>query len=676
MSRLAPGPTRGRGRILTGLIGVTVLVALGAVAWWWFTTEEAPGPDAAAEAVGAALTTGDLTAAPFGPRTDEAASRHAEILDALDGLERSVERAALEHDEEGDPDRATARYAVTWTLPGDREWSYEVAAELHRVDPDDREGDGQVAGTTEGWQAAWTDTLAHPEVPAGGRLDLRRTTPERADVVATDGTPLVTDREVVDVGIQPSRVDDLDETVAEVRELLDLQLDDLPDRIEAADPDLFVAVVTLRAEDFDEVEDELVPVPGTVFRRTTQPLAPTADFARATLGRAGPVTAEMIEEHPDRYEAGDVAGLSGLQAVHDEQLAGRPGLEVLALPPEGEGSDDEGSDDEGPGDVPDPRVLFRADPEPGEPVTVTLDEAVQRAADAALADTTDLPSALVAVRISDGHVLAVANGPGNGGADLALTGRYPPGSTFKIVTTAALLDAGLGPDDTVSCPAEATVDGRAFTNAEDAELGEVPLRTAFAESCNTAFVSETAELDDDVLRDTAAAFGLGVDPQLGLPAFGGQVPVTEPGTDRVAAGIGQGRVLASPFALADLIASATRGAALPPSLVLDEPEDAPEAVELPSSVAQVLPELLREVVTDGSGGAVADVPGGPVSGKTGTAEYGDEVPPRTHAWFVGAQDDLAFAVLVAETEDALGGSTAAPLAADFLTTLADAAGDG
>jgi cell division protein FtsI/penicillin-binding protein 2 len=58
-----------------------------------------------------------------------------------------------------------------------------------------------------------------------------------------------------------------------------------------------------------------------------------------------------------------------------------------------------------------------------------------------------------------------------------------------------------------------------------------------------------------------------------------------------------------------------------------------------------------------------------VHGKTGTAEYGTEQPPRTHAWFAGYQDDLAFAVLVAETEDSFGGRVAAPIAADFLRRL-------
>src|SRR5690606_37458739 len=92
---------------------------------------------------------------------------------------------------------------------------------------------------------------------------------------------------------------------------------------------------------------------------------------------------------------------------------------------------------------------------------------------------------------------------------------------------------------------------------------------------------------------------------------------------------------------------------------------------LPDDTAGTLRDLMRAVVTSVSGGAVRDVPGGPVHGKTGTAEYGTEEPPRTHAWFIGFQDDVAFAVLVAETPDAFGGRVAAPIAAGFLERLHD-----
>jgi cell division protein FtsI/penicillin-binding protein 2 len=341
--------------------------------------------------------------------------------------------------------------------------------------------------------------------------------------------------------------------------------------------------------------------------------------------------------------------------------------------PDGEGDDDaagEGDrDDDTATDDVELETLFAVEPEAGEDVTVTLDPEVQQAADAALADVTEFPSALVAIRVSDGHLVAVANGPDSVG-DIALRGQYPPGSTFKVVTTAALLQAGLTPDDTVDCPAEATIDGFAFSNAEDQALGEVPFRTVFANSCNTGFVQLGQDLAPDALRETGAAFGLGREADLGVAAFTGEVPVTESATEQAAASIGQGRVLASPFAMANVAATAARGGALAPSLVIEDDTAPAEPTDLPAEVADVLPELMRQVVTDGSGDAVADVPGDPVHGKTGTAEYGDEAPLRTHAWFLGFQDDLAFAVIVAETEDSFGGEAAAPIAADFLTALA------
>lgn len=628
---------RGRGR----LVVVITLLALGLAAGAWWYLSQPPAPDDAAAAFAQAWDDGDPGRGPVAPTSAAVTASWTEIAAGMGDAPVDVALTAVTPDEQ-DAALATAELGVSWTLPGERTWAYDTTA------PMTRDGDG--------WTVAWSSEVAHPELVDGAVLRVERTTPARAEILSENGTPLVTRRDVIEVGIQPARIDELAETVAAVREVLDLELEGLEGRIEAADPDHFVPVVTLREPDYDEVRDQLQPIPGTVFQRTEQMLAPTREFARATLGQAGPVTAELVEEQPERYQAGDVAGLSGLQRAYDEQLAGRPGLEVVAVPPEGTDAE--------------PAVLFTADAEPGTPVTVTLDEATQRAADATLADEDEFPTALVAIRVSDGHVLAIANGPANGGLDLALTGRYAPGSTFKVVTTAALLERGLTPDEQVDCPAQIVVDGRPFTNAEDQALGEVPFRTAFANSCNTAFVGLATELSPDALRDAASAFGLGHEPALGVDVFTGDVPVTESATELAAAAIGQGRVLASPFAMADATAAAARGAALTPSLVLEGDGDGPQPRPLPDPVAGALPDLMRAVVTDGSGGAMADVSGGPVHAKTGTAEYGEESPPRTHAWFVGWQGDVAFAVLVAETPDAFGGRVAGPLAADFLERLA------
>ena len=129
----------------------------------------------------------------------------------------------------------------------------------------------------------------------------------------------------------------------------------------------------------------------------------------------------------------------------------------------------------------------------------TLDERVEAAADTALQSVTDQPTALVAVRISTGQVIAVANGPSGGGFDTALLGAVPPGSAFKIVTTTALLEKGLNVNAPVVCSPQILVEGKTFHNYEGEQLGSVPFHTDFAKSCNTAFISLAPRVPDSTL---------------------------------------------------------------------------------------------------------------------------------------------------------------------------------
>src|SRR6185369_12369044 len=105
------------------------------------------------------------------------------------------------------------------------------------------------------------------------------------------------------------------------------------------------------------------------------------------------------------------------------------------------------------------------------------------AADKALTGVTNR-AALVAIRVSDSHVLAVANGPNGGDLNLAFTASVPPGSTFKMVTALAVMNENKANVNTVvPCPKGYTVEGRTFTNAGGFELGNVPFHTDFAKSC-------------------------------------------------------------------------------------------------------------------------------------------------------------------------------------------------
>lgn len=135
-----------------------------------------------------------------------------------------------------------------------------------------------------------------------------------------------------------------------------------------------------------------------------------------------------------------------------------------------------------------------------------------------------------------------------------------------------------------------------------------------------------------------------------------------------AATIGQGRVLASPAAMAQLAATIARGSWAAPRLVLQPtPTGSPPAAQPDGERLAAVRDLMRGVVEGGTASALADVPGPPVHAKTGTAEDGTESPPRTHAWVIGFSGDLAFAVLVEDGSS--GGAAAVPVAEAFLRGL-------
>lgn len=217
------------------------------------------------------------------------------------------------------------------------------------------------------------------------------------------------------------------------------------------------------------------------------------------------------------------------------------------------------------------------------------------------------------------------------------------------------------------------MDGRTFKNYTgypEAKLGKVTRRTAFAQSCNTALIAARGTPAPGALQEAAASLGLGGDPALGVPASLGAVPAPQGETERAASMIGQGRVQATPLGMAAVAASIGAGRTVAPTLVLSPEQRRPAAPSKPVTPeeAGALRELMRAVVTEGNSAFLAGTPGGDVAAKSGTAEYGDATPPKTHAWMIALQGDLAVAVFV---EEGTGGAAdAGPLVKSFLTKLA------
>jgi cell division protein FtsI/penicillin-binding protein 2 len=238
-----------------------------------------------------------------------------------------------------------------------------------------------------------------------------------------------------------------------------------------------------------------------------------------------------------------------------------------------------------------------------------------------------------------------------------------------MVSTYGLLQKkAVTADTVVDCPRTKKVQGREFKNSHSMALGAVPFRTDFAKSCNTAFVNLAPKLGADGLQAAGTALGLGGEWDLGVQAFSGKVSPGGSATELAAATFGQGQTVVSPLAMASATAAVARGRFQQPKLVLDPAPAKPVAdgPALDPAAVEPLREMMREVVTRGTGTALRRVPGKPVFGKTGTAEF-QSGSAETHAWFIGWQGDVAFAVMV--QKGGAGADTAVPIAAKFLTGL-------
>lgn len=294
-----------------------------------------------------------------------------------------------------------------------------------------------------------------------------------------------------------------------------------------------------------------------------------------------------------------------------------------------------------------PTRIAGRDPGQTTDIRTTIDTGLQRAAETAL-DPLGTPAAVVALRPSTGAIVAAGqNAAADAEGPIAFTGLYPPGSTFKTVTTAAVLDNGLATPDTVlPCPGVADIEGRRIPNDDNFDLGPVPLHTAFAHSCNTTMAGLAVRLPPEALTTTAERLGLGVDYVTpGVTTVTGGVPVSQTPAQRVEASIGQGQVTASPFGMALVAASIAHGTTPAPMMVDGEPGTPDRRPQpLPAAVTDQLKTMMRETVTAGTATQLADIGG--LLGKTGTAEYGDNT--HAHGWFVGIRGDLAFAVFVAD----------------------------
>lgn len=381
---------------------------------------------------------------------------------------------------------------------------------------------------------------------------------------------------------------------------------------------------------------------GRLLDRNGTPLrGQDTDLDAHLLGSVGTLDAKQAAVVGNGFAAGDRGGQSGLERAYNTQLGGHPGARIIV---------DRGHSQQ---------ALQSYPARNGSDVRTTIDLRYQRAARIGVSGFGS--AGLVAIDTKTGGVLAMSDS--SSGANTAIGGQYPPGSTFKMITTVGGLLHGFSESTILNCPKTVYAGGRSFKNANDEAFGEINLRQAFAHSCNTAFVNLRKQMTDaDMARATAL---LGFDGKQPLPvdSFGGTYP-TGPGHDPYAEAFGQDQIAASPLQMASVAAAIAGGTWHRPYVVGKSTESHP----LPANVVNQMRDMMRAVVTFGTAAPVYFP--GEVSGKTGTAEYGAGVnggDPPTHAWFAGFRGDVAFCVLV--PGGGFGAEVAAPAGARFLNAL-------
>ena len=498
-------------------------------------------------------------------------------------------------------DAATFTLAATWKFGPEKatEWTYTT------------QGSAKAEG--EDWKVRWDPATVAPGLDQGP-LSFSTLSPQpAARVLDRTGADLLTQHIVTLVDIAPGA--DVNAAAALLNPVAPtITGQSLAAELAAGKP---VTAVTLREEDVLPIREQLAALPNVSLRPQTRLLATDRALTSPTL--------------------------SGLSELWQQRNDAAAGWAVSAETASG------------------PTRVGGQDAAPVGDIASTVDIGMQRAAEDALAPLTT-PAAIVAIQPSTGNVLAVAqNAPADAQGPIALTGLYPPGSTFKTVTVSAALQAGqVTPDSILGCPGTENIEGRQIPNDDNFELGDVPLHTAFAKSCNTTMGRLAVNLPPDGLTKAAAQLGLGIDYVApGMTTVTGSVPVADTSALRVEEGIGQGKVTASPFGMALVAATLAHGSVPAPTIVQGEPGVADSTPEpLPSGVDQQVRAMMRETVTGGTASQLQDIPD--MLGKTGTAEYIDDT--HAHGWFVGIRGDLALAVFVSDA----GSSTPAVDAAGSL----------
>ena len=344
--------------------------------------------------------------------------------------------------------------------------------------------------------------------------------------------------------------------------------------------------------------------------------------------------------------------LDGLREKYGKKAGGKAGVELQVVRGKESKADE----------LSDKTLLTLSKGTPGT-VKTTLSPTMQAAAEAQVAKKAK--SSVVVLRPSTGEILAAANA--SHGFNVAFQGSLAPGSTMKVVTSSLLIEKDLASADKKHpCPKYFTYGGWKFQNDDKFQIKGGTFKASFARSCNTAFISQAPELDNDSLTEQAQqVFGLSMNNwAVGVPTFDGSVPVQSQ-AQMAASLIGQGGVRMNPLNMASVSATVESGVFRQPYLVSPDVDGrtlAKASRTMSSGTLSQLRELMSYTAAYGTAAEAMQGVYGTVGAKTGSAEVDGQKKPN--GWFTAYRGDLAAAGVV--QAGGHGVDTAGPIVAALL----------
>ncbi|HEU5287322.1 MAG TPA: penicillin-binding transpeptidase domain-containing protein, partial [Candidatus Limnocylindria bacterium] len=548
------------------------------------------------------------------------------------------------------------------------------------------------------WKIDWSPEDILPNLTPGRLVRMTRLNTTRGRILARDGTELATFAEGFVVGVVPGQVRSQAGLIASLAPALGVTADFITKQLAQSwvTNDTFVPLKTLSGPAAETAKPKLGVIEGVQLQATRVRAYPTG-LASQTLGYLTEASeAEAAKKSARGVQAGDMIGKagSGLESTLDDVLGGTYGWRLAIIEPNGSPVE----------------TLGETAAVPGQDVVLSLDVAVQRAAETALGDR---KGAIVAEDPWSGEIRALASRPtfdlnafisadsaaiAKFSADpnkplfnRATHGQYPTGSSFKPITAAAALRTGLYKyGDALPCPLRWTGYGPQWVqlNHETVDLGNIDLRTAMARSCNSFFYELGKRLNDrdpNLLPDAAKSFGLGkatdidyVLEEEGIvpsPAwkqsyFKNAADQTWNPGDATNLSIGQGFLLATPLQMANYASAlANDGIVWKPRLVTEIRDRSGATVKklektqaghanATNTELSLIRDTMHAVTSDRDGTVAFVFQNYRVStaGKSGTAE--SPAPGKVDAWFVGfasfEQPSLAFAAVLDEFTEVPG----------------------